>query len=95
MNVAAVVKEERRREIPAVVHVDFTARPQAVTREQRPYYELLDAFGKLTGVPVVCNTSFNSQGEPLVNTVENAIECFLKRDIDMLVIGKYVVRKVQ
>lgn len=95
MNVAAVVKEERRREIPAVVHVDFTARPQAVTREQRPYYELLDAFGKLTGVPVVCNTSFNSQGEPLVNTVEDAIECFLKRDIDMLVIGKYVVRKVQ
>lgn len=95
MNVATVVKEEKRKEIAAVVHVDYTARPQVVTREQRPYYELLTAFDKLTGVPVLCNTSFNIQGEPLVNTVENAIECFLKRNIDMLVIGNYVVRKVQ
>lgn len=95
MNVAAVVKEEKRKEIAAVVHVDHTARPQVVTREQMPYYALLDAFGKLTGVPVLCNTSFNGQGEPLVNTAEDALECFLKRDIDLLVIGNFVIRKVQ
>jgi carbamoyltransferase len=95
MNVAAVVKEEKRKGIAAVVHVDHTARPQVVKSEQKRYYALLKAFGKLTGVPVLCNTSFNCQGEPLVNTPEDALECFLKRDIDMLVIGNYVIRKVQ
>jgi len=94
MNVATVVKREKRKEIAAVVHVDHTARPQVVRPEQKPYHALLREFGKLTGVPVLCNTSFNCQGEPLVSTPEDALDCFLKRDIDMLVIGNYVIRKV-
>lgn len=95
MNVAAIVKAGKRKEIAAVVHVDHTARPQVVTPDQKPYHSLLCAFARQTGVPVLCNTSFNCQGEPLVNTPEDALECFLKRDIDLLVIGNYVVRKVR
>ena len=94
MNVATLVKEEKRREIAAVVHVDHTARPQVVVPEQKKYYGLLQAFYKLTGVPVVCNTSFNSRGVPLVNTPEDALECFLKRELDLLVIGNLVIKKV-
>lgn len=95
MNVAAIVKAEKRKEIVAVVHVDHTARPQVVRPDQKPYHALLSAFARLTGVPVLCNTSFNSRGEPLVNTPEDALECFLRRDMDLLVIGNYVVRKVR
>lgn len=95
MNVAAIVKAEKRKEITAVVHVDHTARPQVVTPDQKPFHALLSAFARQTGVPVLCNTSFNCQGEPLVNTPEDALECFLKRNIDLLVIGNYVVRKVR
>ena len=93
MNVAAIVLENKRKEIPAVVHVDTTARPQAVTCKQQKYYNLLSAFYRLTGVPVLCNTSFNRKGEPLVNTPKDAIECFLNCEIDMLVIGNIVIRR--
>lgn len=94
MNVATIVKEERRREVVAIVHVDNTARPQIVTKEQPRYYGLIDAFFKLTGVPLLCNTSFNNRGVPLVNTAQDAIECFLKMDIDLLVIGNIVIERV-
>ena len=94
MNVATIVKEEKRRSIAAVVHVDHTARPQIVTKEQYKYHRLLTAFDELTGVPVLCNTSFNTRGVPLVNTPEDALECFLKRDMDLLVIGNIVIEKV-
>lgn len=94
MNVAALVKKEKRKSIAAVVHVDNTARPQAVTQKHKKYYRLLKAFYEITGIPVLCNTSFNSRGVPLVNTPEDAIECFLKRDIDLLVIGDFVIGKV-
>ena len=94
MNVAALVKEEKRRNIAAVVHVDHTARPQVVTKEQNKYHSLLTAFYQLTGVPVLCNTSFNTRGVPLVNTPEDALDCFLKRDIDWLVIGNILIEKV-
>ena len=93
MNVATIVKEDRRRDIPAVVHVDDTARPQVVTEEHQKYYGLISAFNDLTGIPVVCNTSFNSRGMPLVNTPQDAIECFLDREIDLLVIGNFVIKK--
>lgn len=94
MNVATIVKEKKRREVVAIVHVDNTARPQIVTKEQPKYYGLLNAFYELTGVPVLCNTSFNSRGVPLVNTAQDAIECFLKRGIDLLVIGNIVIERV-
>ena len=94
MNVATFVKEEQRKNIKAVVHVDNTARPQVVTENQSKFYGLLHAFYELTGVPVLCNTSFNSCGEPLVNTPQNALECFLKKNIDVLVIENLVIEKV-
>lgn len=94
MNVAAIVKEDKRRSIAAVVHVDHTARPQVVTKEHNKYHKLLTAFYQRTGVPVLCNTSFNTRGVPLVNTPEDAMDCFLKRDIDLLVIGNIVIEKV-
>ena len=93
MNVAATVKENKRKEIVATVHVDNTARPQVVTPAQKKYYSLLQSFYKLTDVPVLCNTSFNNRGEPLVNTPKDAIECFLKKDFDMLVIGNVVIER--
>jgi len=93
MNIAALVKKDKQKLIPAVVHVDETARPQLVTKENEKFYKLLNAFMKETNIPIVCNTSFNIKGKPLVNTPENAIECFLKRDIDILVVGNIIVKK--
>lgn len=93
MNVASIVKENKRKQIPAVVHVDNTARPQVVIKEHQKYHKLINAFYELTEIPILCNTSFNSRGVPLVNTPENAIECFLERSIDLLVIGNIVIKK--
>ena len=79
--------------IPGVTHVDGTARIQTVQREFNPrYYDLINAFYVLTGVPMLLNTSFNCQ-EPIVETPEDAIATFNKCGLDMLVIGDYVVRK--
>lgn len=94
MNVATLVKEEKRKSIIAVVHVNNTARPQVVTKEHNKYYRLLKAFYKLTGIPVLCNTSLNNRGVPLVNTPKDALECFLKKEMDLLVIGNFVIDKV-
>lgn len=94
MNVAALVKPEKRKIIPAVVHVDNTARPQIVCPSQKKYYGLLNAFFEQTGVPVLCNTSFNSRGVPLVNTPDDALECFLNRNLDLLVIDNFVIGKI-
>lgn len=80
--------------VPATVHVDGTGRLQVITRKNNPrYYDLIDAFRKKTGTPVILNTSFNVRGEPIVASPKDAVECFLKTDIDYLVIGKYIVRK--
>lgn len=94
MNVSTLVKEEKRKNIVAVVHVNNTARPQVVTKEQNKYYGLLKAFYKLTKIPVLCNTSLNDRGAPLVNTPKDALELFLKKEIDLLVIGNFVIEKV-
>jgi len=87
------IKPERRAEIPAVTHVDGSGRLQTVTREMNPrYYQLIEEFYKLTGVPLVLNTSFN-ENEPIVCTPRDAIDCFLKTKMDVLYIGNYVLRR--
>jgi carbamoyltransferase len=81
------IKPYRRKEIPAVTHVDGSGRLQTVSRELNPrYYQLISDFDRLTGVPVVLNTSFN-ENEPIVCTPRDAIECFLKTRMDVLYLG--------
>jgi len=87
------VRPERRPEIPAVTHVDGSGRLQTVSREVNPrYYQLIEEFFKLTGVPVVLNTSFN-ENQPIVCTPRDAIDCFLKTRIDVLYLGNHAVRR--
>jgi len=83
-----------RSTIPAVTHVDYSARLQTVNREQHPdFYDLINAFYNLTGCPMVINTSFNRMDEPIVCTPEDAIKCFINTGIDILIIENYIVRK--
>jgi carbamoyltransferase len=85
---------KRPREIPAVTHVDGSARVQTVAEDENPrFYKLLKAFHRVTGVPVLVNTSFNVRGEPIVCTPVEAYDCFLKTDIDVLVLDRFMVRK--
>lgn len=93
MNVIAPVRPEKRDQIPAVTHVDGTARIQTVEKSANPrYWALLDRFEQKTGVPVLLNTSFNIQ-EPIVNTPEEAVDCFLRSKADVLVLGDYFVSR--
>ncbi|MCB9475407.1 MAG: carbamoyl transferase [Deltaproteobacteria bacterium] len=88
------VRPEWRDRLGAVTHVDGTARIQTVSAERDPDYDaLIRAFDQRTGVPCVVNTSFNVMGEPIVNTPEQAVECFLSTGIDILALGPYVVAK--
>ncbi|VGO21299.1 carbamoyltransferase family protein [Pontiella sulfatireligans] len=88
------VKMDKRDCIPAVTHVDGSARVQTVRREMNPlYHDLMVEFGKLSGVPVVLNTSFNVMGEPIVESPMDAIRCFFSTGLDKLVIGNYVIGK--
>jgi carbamoyltransferase len=88
------VRPEKADRIPAVRHVDGTARIQTVNREQNaPYYDLLKAFEARTGVPVLVNTSFNTRGEPIVCSPRDAIESFWTSPLDALVIGSYLLSK--
>ena len=83
-----------RSDIPAVTHIDYSARVQTVSRDVNPdYYDLIREFEKLTGCPVVVNTSFNVRGEPIVCTPKDAYECFLRTHIDALVLGPYLLHK--
>jgi carbamoyltransferase len=83
-----------RSEIPAVTHVDFSARVQTVHRETNPrFHGLISAFKRKTGCPVLVNTSFNVRGEPIANTPEDAFRCLMGTEIDMLVIGNCVLHK--
>lgn len=84
----------RRSEIPAVTHVDYSARVQTVHRETNPaYHALISRFGALTGCPVVVNTSFNVRGEPIVCTPTDAFRCFMGTDIDVLVVENCFLEK--
>ena len=84
----------KRSELPAITHVDFSARIQTVHRETNPrYHDLLSAFKSLTNCPVIVNTSFNVRGEPIVNTPEDAYRCFMRTEMDYLVIGNFLFKK--
>jgi len=83
-----------RSEIPAVTHIDYSARIQTVSRDTNPlFHRLLTAFKRLTGCPVLVNTSFNVRGEPIVCTPEDAFRCFMGNELDLLVVGKCVLKK--
>jgi carbamoyltransferase len=87
------VHEDKKAVIPAVTHVDGTARVHTVNKEVNPkYWQLIYEFEKITGVPVLLNTSFN-ENEPIVCSPEDAINCFLRTDFDILSIGDYLVFK--
>lgn len=94
MILAFPVSEEWRDAIPAAVHVDGTARPQRVTRRANPrFHALLQAFGRATGHELLINTSFNIQGEPIVNSPQDAVRCFGSTGIDVLAIGDFIALK--
>ncbi|MEO7996642.1 MAG: carbamoyltransferase [Gemmatimonadaceae bacterium] len=83
-----------RSDIPAVTHIDYSARIQTVTRDTNPdYYDLIENFRQLTGCAVIINTSFNVRGEPIVCTPEDAYRCFMRTHIDTLVLGSFVLEK--
>lgn len=83
-----------RSDMPAITHVDYSARVQTVCRQDNPrYYDLIKAFQDITGYPVVVNTSFNVRGEPIVCTPEDAYRCFMRTKMDYLVLGNYVLDK--
>ena len=84
----------RRSEIPAVTHVDYSARIQTVRRETNPlYWDIIDAFEKQTGCPIIVNTSFNVRGEPIVCTPEDSYRCFMRTEMDFLVLETCVLDK--
>jgi carbamoyltransferase len=87
------VREDKRDVLPAITHVDGSGRLQTVTAEANPtYYRLIKEFEALTGVPVLLNTSFN-ENEPIVDTPEQAIDCFLRTQMDAVVINNTVIER--
>ncbi|MEO1576145.1 MAG: carbamoyltransferase C-terminal domain-containing protein, partial [Pseudomonadota bacterium] len=87
---------QARSTLPAITHVDDTARVQTVHRETNPrFHMLIDAFAQRTGIPVLINTSFNVRGEPIVCTPQDAYRCFMATDMDRLVIGNLVLVKAE
>ena len=86
------VHPDKRDVLPAVTHVDGTARLQTVTKTTNPrYHKLLNAFKKAAGVPVLLNTSFNVRGEPIVMSPADAYSCFMRTGIDALVVGNFLL----
>jgi carbamoyltransferase len=87
------IREEKRAAIPAVTHVDGSGRLQTVSAKTNPrYYRLIEAFRDLTGVPMVLNTSFN-ENEPVVCTPDEALDCFLRTNMDLLVLGDVMIAR--
>ena len=87
------VKDEKKQVIPAVVHVDGTSRLQTVSKNINPlYWKLIDEFRKITGIPVLLNTSFN-ENEPIVCKPKEAVDCFLRTKMDVLILGDFILRK--
>lgn len=94
MNFVVPVRESKRNLLGAVTHVDGTARLQTVSRNiNQAYWEVITAFRKRTGVPILLNTSFNNNVEPIVDSVADAVTTFLTTDLDGLVVGSYLIKK--
>ena len=88
------VREEKQSVIPAITHVDGSARLQTVRSETHPlYHSLIGQLGERTGVPVVLNTSFNIQGEPVCESPRDAIRCFYSTGLDFLAIGPFLIQR--
>jgi carbamoyltransferase len=86
----------KRSELPAITHVDYSARIQTIHKETNPaYYAMIDAFNKRTGCGVVVNTSFNVRGEPIVCTPEDAYRCFMRTEMDFLVVENFLLDKTE
>ena len=84
----------KRSSIPAITHVDYSARIQTVHKETNPkYYNLINEFKNITNCPVLVNTSFNVRGEPIVCTIEDAFNCFMGTNLDILVIENFILFK--
>jgi carbamoyltransferase len=84
----------QRSDVPAVTHVDYSARIQTVRRDtHRAYYDIIEAFYRRTGCPVIVNTSFNVRGEPIVCSPEDAYRCFMRTDLDVLVLESFILEK--
>ena len=83
-----------RSSIPAITHVDYSARVQTVDRDSNPlYYRLIKTFGEKYDCPVIINTSFNVRGEPIVCTPEDAYRCFMRTNMDYLIMGNFLLEK--
>jgi carbamoyltransferase len=96
MLLVAQVREDKKNQIPAVTHVDGSARIQTVSHKQNPlFYAVLKEFEKLTGCPVLLNTSFNLTGEPIVCTPQDAYQTFISSGLDYLIMGNYILDKKQ
>ena len=92
MSIVLNIKENKRKKIPAVTHVDGSGRLQTVDKKHKLYHMLIEAFYKISGVPILLNTSFN-ENEPIVNTPEEALSCFLRTKMDILVIGRFILKR--
>jgi carbamoyltransferase len=90
------VKKNKMKDIPSVIHVDGTVRVQSVSKKQNPlYYSLIKEFGKISGNPILINTSFNIRGEPIVCSLEDALSCMVRSGIDYVVFGNFLVKNVK
>ena len=94
MLLVADVLPEHQASLPAITHVDGTARVQTINRDQdKRYYDLVNAFGEATGTPILLNTSFNGKGEPIVESPADALRSFAGMKLDALVIGNTIVHR--
>ena len=94
MEKAVKVRKFWRKKIPAVTHVDDTARVQTVIKSINPiFYDLISEFDKITKIPVLLNTSFNLNGEPIVCSPSDAIRTFFSCGLDILILGNYIIKK--
>lgn len=88
------IREEKKKDMRSLVHVDSTCRIQSVTQKENGiFYDLIKEFSRITHVPLVLNTSFNLAGEPIIETPKDALTCFLSTEIDVLVLGDYIIQK--
>ena len=88
------IKKIWHKKIPSVTHIDGSGRLQTIRRKQNPlYYNLIKEFGKLSGIPILINTSFNIRGEPIVCTPYNAYKCMMGTGIDYLIINKFLIKR--